>query len=153
MTAKMSDSSVVPLDEAALRKAAADVAAQAYAPYSRFYVGAAILLSNGETVTGCNVENASYRLTCCAEQTAIARAVAQFGPGVRLLAVAVANLDPTIACAPCGGCRQTIAEFADSDCPIFFPSGTEQGSVCTLADLLPARFNAAVLPARGEQTV
>ncbi len=134
------------IDEDGLRRAAAAAASQAYAPYSRFYVGAAVLLATGEVVAGCNVENASYRLTCCAEQTAIARAVAEFGPGIRIVAVAVANLDPTIACAPCGACRQTIAEFADWDCPVFFPSGTMEGSRCTLAELLPSRFDASVLP-------
>ncbi len=126
---------------------AAAVAANAYAPYSRFYVGAAILLQTGEIITGCNVENASYRLTCCAEQTAIARAIAQHGPDLRIAAVAVANLDSTIACAPCGACRQTIAEFADTDCPILYPDGNGTATLSTLGDLLPARFNAASLPA------
>ena len=91
------------MNEQELRTAAQEAATRAYAPYSRFYVGAAVLLATGEVVTGCNVENASYRLTCCAEQTAIARAVAEFGPGVRIAAVAVANRDTSIACAPCGG--------------------------------------------------
>ncbi len=135
------------MDEQRLRAAAQEAAGHAYAPYSHFYVGAAVLLATGEVVTGCNVENASYRLTCCAEQTAIARAVAEFGPAVRVVAVAVANKDTAIACAPCGGCRQTIAEFADGDCPVFYPSGTAEGARCTLAELLPSRFDAAVLPA------
>ncbi len=133
--------------EQTLRAAAQEAAGRAYAPYSRFYVGAAVLLATGEVVTGCNVENASYRLTCCAEQTAIARAVAEFGPAVRVVAVAVANLDTTIACAPCGACRQTIAEFADGDCPVFYPSGKPDGASCTLRELLPSSFDASVLPA------
>jgi cytidine deaminase len=110
-----------------------------YAPYSRFHVGAAILLESGEVVTGCNVENASYRLTTCAEQNAIAAAVAKFGPKIRIQAVAVANLAKT-PCQPCGACRQTIAEFASRDAVITFPG---EGGVLvrsTLAELLPAAF-------------
>ena len=112
---------------------------RAYAPYSHFYVGAAILLESGEIVTGCNVENASYRLTTCAEQTAIASAVAQFGPKIRLRAVVVANLNRT-ACQPCGACRQTIAEFAPPSATIVFPGPDAKPPTTTLADLLPASF-------------
>jgi cytidine deaminase len=115
----------------------------AYAPYSNFFVGAAILLDagpgEGEIVTGCNVENASYRLTTCAEQTAIASAVAQHGPRIRIRAVAVHNLNNT-ACQPCGACRQTIAEFADPTTPILFP-GPSGPTQCILADLLPQSFS------------
>lgn len=132
----------------ALRATAADASRNAYAPYSRFHVGAAVLLVSGEVVTGCNVENVSYRLTCCAEQTAIARAVAEHGPGIRIaaVAVAVANADGSVACQPCGGCRQTIAEFADGDCRIFYPGEGGGAAECTLADLLPASFNISSLP-------
>jgi cytidine deaminase len=121
-----------------LAQHAEQAAHNAYAPYSKFFVGAAILLETGEIVTGCNVENASYRLTTCAEQTAIASAVARFGPKVRLRAIAVHNLNDT-ACQPCGACRQTIAEFASSECPILFP-GPDGPVTCTLADLLPQSF-------------
>ena len=110
---------------------------RAYAPYSRFFVGAAILLESGEIVTGCNVENASFRLTTCAEQGAIASAVAAFGPGIRIRAVAVSNLNRA-PCQPCGACRQTLAEFAGPDTLIFYPGEGEEA--CTLADLLPASF-------------
>lgn len=126
---------------AALRAAAAHIASHAYAPYSRFRVGAALLLAGGEVVTGCNVENASYRLTCCAEQTAVVAAVAQYGPAVRIAAVAVANADPTVACQPCGACRQTIAEFADGACLILYPAANGAQGQCTLAELLPASFS------------
>jgi cytidine deaminase len=123
---------------AALRRQAEAAAHHAYAPYSRFFVGAAILLESGETVTGCNVENASYRLTSCAEQSAIVRAVAQFGPAIRVRAVAVANLNQT-PCQPCGACRQTIAEFAPPDALVLFP-GADGPATTTLAELLPASF-------------
>lgn len=128
---------------AELRAAAQTIANQAYAPYSRYHVGAALLLANGATVAGCNVENASYRLTCCAEQSAVVRAVAEHGPGMRIVAVAVANADATLACQPCGACRQTLAEFAAGDCRIFYPGEGGGPGECTLADLLPASFSAA----------
>ena len=138
----MPDESSQPVSAAQLaelERQAEAAAHNAYAPYSRFYVGAAILLESGEIVTGCNVENASYRLTCCAEQSAIAVAVAKFGPPIRIRAVAVANLNQT-ACQPCGACRQTIAEFAPPHATIVFPAAEGQAATCTLADLLPASF-------------
>ena len=124
---------------AALSDLAEAAAHHAYAPYSQFYVGAAILLDTGEIVTGCNVENASYRLTTCAEQTAIASAVANFGPKIRIRAVVVANLNHT-ACQPCGACRQTIAEFADPAATIVFPGENATPTTTTLAELLPGAF-------------
>jgi cytidine deaminase len=136
------------LDEArirVLREQAAHAARHAYAPYSNFHVGAAVLLESGHIVTGCNVENASYRLTTCAEQSAIARAVAEYGAHIRIIAVAVANGDPAVACQPCGACRQTIAEFADASCRIFYPGDDGKPGERTLADLLPASFTAESL--------
>lgn len=130
---------------ATLRAQAAEIASRAYAPYSNFYVGAALLLNNGAIVTGCNVENASYRLTTCAEQAAVVRAVAEHGPAVRILAVAVANADAAVACQPCGACRQTLAEFAHGNCRIFYPGDNGRPGECTLADLLPASFTSASL--------
>lgn len=133
------------VEEQALREAATGAARNAYAPYSGFCVGAAVLLASGQTVTGCNVENVSYRLTCCAEQTAIACAVSLFGPAMRIVAVAVANQDGSVACQPCGACRQTIAEFADRDCLVHYPGKGGVPETCTLGDLLPAGFHAASL--------
>ena len=134
---------VTPQQLAELSGFAEAAAHKAYAPYSRFFVGAALLLETGEIVTGCNVENASYRLTCCAEQSAIARAVAEFGPAIRLRVVVIANLNNT-ACQPCGACRQTIAEFAPPAAVVAFPGREALGRIelcqCTLADLLPGAF-------------
>ena len=130
---------ISPDQLAELSRLAEAAAHRAYAPYSKFFVGAALLLESGEIVTGCNVENASYRLTTCAEQTAIARAVAEFGPAIRLRAVVVANLNHT-ACQPCGACRQTIAEFAPPTASIVFPGTQGRAGTCTLADLLPGAF-------------
>ncbi|ADV81493.1 cytidine deaminase [Terriglobus saanensis] len=134
-------SALSPDQTAALLAAAKAAADYAYAPYSNFHVGAAILLTTGETVTGCNVENASYRLTTCAEQTAIVHAVAQLGPQIKIAAVAIANTDPTVACMPCGACRQTILEFAAETCQIFYPGENGVATNATLDQLLPASFH------------
>jgi cytidine deaminase len=122
-----------------LRRQAIAAAQNAYAPYSHFRVGAALLLEDGSTVTGCNVENASYRLTTCAEQNAIAAAVTLHGPALRIRAVVVVNLNDS-ASQPCGACRQTIHEFSTPDTIVFFPG--EKGAIAqtTIADLLPAAF-------------
>lgn len=99
------------------------VAGNSYSPYSGFKVGAALLLSDGQVVTGTNVENVSYGMTICAERSALVRAVSEFGPGIRIAAVAVANLNAA-ASPPCGACRQMLAEFADADVPVVFPGAT-----------------------------
>jgi len=120
---------------------AVQTAQRSYAPYSKFRVGASILLDDGSIFTGCNVENASYRLTSCAEQTAIAKAVSEVGPTIRLRAVAVANLNGA-ASMPCGACRQTILEFGTPETWIFFP-GEDGPADVSLAQLLPYGFNLA----------
>src|SRR5277367_4947378 len=132
-------SALTPAEIASLQQQATTVAHHAYAPYSNFRVGAALLLTDGNIITGCNVENASYRLTTCAEQSAIARAVSEFGPAIRIRAVVVANLNNT-ACQPCGACRQTIAEFAPPDATIIFPGPNAELTTTTMADLLPGAF-------------
>ena len=130
---------LTPSQIADLQQQATAVAHNAYAPYSHFRVGAALLLDNGVIVTGCNVENASYRLTTCAEQSAIAAAVSEHGPTIRIRAIAVANLN-NAACQPCGACRQTIHEFSTPTTQVFFQA--ENGAIVktTMADLLPAAF-------------
>jgi cytidine deaminase len=130
---------LTPSQIADLQQQATSVAHNAYAPYSNFRVGAAILLDNGFIVTGCNVENASYRLTTCAEQSAIAAAVCQHGPTIRIRAIAIANLNNT-ASQPCGACRQTIHEFSTPNTQVFFPSENGAIAEATMADLLPAAF-------------
>jgi cytidine deaminase len=122
-----------------LRRLAAVAAEHSYSPYSRFRVGAALLLDDGIVVTGCNVENCSYRLTSCAEQGAIARAVAEHGPGIRLRAVAVANLNGA-ASMPCGACRQTLAEFGDDATVVLYPGEGGAMEETTLGELLPKAF-------------
>ncbi len=95
-------------------------ALHSYAPYSGFRVGAALKLANGEMVTGTNVENMSFGLTICAGRSALVRAVSQYGPEIRIKAVAVANLNEA-ASPPCGACRQMLAEFILPEAPVLFP--------------------------------
>jgi cytidine deaminase len=122
-----------------LRSRAAVAAEHSYSPYSHFRVGAAVLLVDGSIVTGCNVENGSYRLTTCAEQSAIARAVAEHGPAIRLRAVAVANLNHA-ASVPCGACLQTLAEFGDEATLVLYPTASGEPAQSTLGELLPHAF-------------
>ena len=124
--------------------AAAKLACEhAYAPYSNFRVGAAVMLESGEVFSGCNVENASYGLTNCAERTAIFSAIAaRGGRQVRIRAVAVVN-DRGVACSPCGACRQVISEFGP-DAEIFYlgPQGIQSSS---MRQLLPHSFTSESL--------
>ena len=122
-----------------LQQRATQAAGNAYAPYSKFRVGAAVLLSDSTIVTGCNVENASYRLTTCAEQAAIVAAVSQHGPAIRIRAIAVANLNHA-ASQPCGACRQTIQEFSTPETILYFPTEDGAFAQATIAELLPAAF-------------
>ena len=123
----------------ALIAAARDAQASAYAPYSNFAVGAAVLLSDGSIHKGCNIENASFGLTVCAERVAIFHAVA--AGRMDIVAVGVFTSASTLA-RPCGACRQVIAEFSRADSPIVVISTTESGlSVTeTISDLLPGSF-------------
>lgn len=130
--------SIPAAEQERLRELARAAAANSYSPYSHFRVGSALLLTDGSIITGCNVENCSYRLTSCAEQAAIARAVSERGPGIRLRAVAVANLNNS-ASMPCGACRQTLSEFGDDDVLILYP-GKNGDESTTLGALLPNAF-------------
>jgi cytidine deaminase len=108
---------------------------QAYAPYSRYRVGAALEADDGRVFAGCNVENASYGLTICAERAAVCAAVASGARGFRR-AVVVTDSDPPGA--PCGACRQVLAEFGPRlTVTAVGPSAT---TTWTMAELLPAAF-------------
>jgi cytidine deaminase len=122
---------------ARLLRSAKAVMKNAHAPYSKFRVGAAILLSNGKIFSGCNVENASYGMTNCAERTAIFSAVAQCGPKIEICAVSVVN-DQGMPCSPCGACRQVIYEFGP-DAMIFF-QGAAGRKQAHITKLLPEGF-------------
>ena len=122
----------------ALFQLAEQAARNAYAPYSNFRVGAALRLTSGEIVAGANVENVSFGLTICAERAAVVRAVSQFGPQIRIAAVAVANLNG-LPSPPCGACRQVLAEFIEPDAPVVF-SAAEGKRTMTFSELLPLGF-------------
>jgi cytidine deaminase len=133
----MRDTRVSPAVRKKLEQQAAKVMKNAHAPYSNFRVGSAILLTNGKIFSGCNVENASYGMTNCAERTAICSAVAELGPKIEIQAVAVTN-DHGVACSPCGACRQVIYEFGP-DATIFF-QGSNGPKQAHITELLPEGF-------------
>jgi cytidine deaminase len=121
----------------ALVRAARAVRRRAHAPYSKFTVGAAVLDERGRVHLGCNVENASYGLTVCAERNAIAAAVAAGARRVRALAVASGARPPAL---PCGACRQVIAELGDAETEILIAGSTGGAEATTLGALLPRTF-------------
>jgi cytidine deaminase len=123
--------------QAKLLQSAKKAMKNAHAPYSKFRVGAAILLTNGKIFSGCNVENASYGMTNCAERTAIFSAVAELGPKIAIRAVSVVN-DQGVPCSPCGACRQVIYEFGP-DATIFF-QGAKGPKQAHITELLPEGF-------------
>jgi cytidine deaminase len=126
-----------PTDRDRLVEEARKVAENAYATYSNFQVGAALLTEEGEVVTGCNVENASYGLTMCAERSAIFSAVAKFGPALSIRAIAVLN-SKDVSCSPCGACRQVIYEFGPEATVVF--ESLEGWSEVPITKLLPYGF-------------
>jgi cytidine deaminase len=129
---------LTPETAGALLARAREARAQAYAPYSGFQVGAALLAADGRVFTGCNVENASYGLTICAERVAVGRAVSE---GVRdFVAVAVAGPDASEPCPPCGSCRQVLHEFGGA-LQVVFESGDPAGpTIVPISELLPGAF-------------
>lgn len=134
----MSSCNLSSEEKSQLLEAAQSVLQNAYAPYSRFRVGAAILTHLGNLFTGCNVENSSYGLTICAERTAIVSAVAQEGGDrMKIRAVAVVNEKGTY-CPPCGACRQVMFEFG-TDAVILLQEGDALKQV-TMTQLLPGAF-------------
>ncbi len=110
-------------------------AQNAYAPYSRFRVGAALELENEEIVTGINVENRSFGLTNCAERSAVFSALSQ--GDVRIRAIAIAGLDTQTPLPPCGACRQVISEFCPAETPVYYDDGRGGHIVSSIGELLP----------------
>lgn len=125
-------------DKLALLKAAAEARRQAVAPYSRFQVGAALLTAGGVVIPGANVESVSYGLTCCAERVALFRALTS-GEREFLAIAVVAAIEG--GPAPCGACRQLLAEYAPGAIVwTAHPDQLDQGREFRVADLLPAAF-------------
>ncbi len=129
-----------PAELAELLKAAKLAATRAYAPYSKFTVGAAILLADGKIISGCNVENASFSVTLCAERVAASTAIAAQQADWRGIVI----VSPT-GVSPCGACRQFLSEFAP-ELPIYYgllTDDVEQLIVTNLFELLPAQMRLA----------
>ena len=123
--------------QAALLAAAQAARGNAYAPYSKFAVGAAVLDEHGRIHGGCNVENAAYPQGWCAETSAIAAMVGAGGRRVMAVAVCAVSEHPV---TPCGGCRQKLREFAADDCPVWIADATGLRATHTLGALLPHGF-------------
>ena len=130
-----------------LIKTAIDMTKRSYAPYSHFHVGAALLDKNGKVWTGCNIENAAYGPSNCAERTAVFKAVSEGVRDFEVIAVVGGPEDeagnPKIEdfCPPCGVCRQVLSEFCDRDFKIILANGKGEQKVFTLAELLPESFS------------
>ena len=124
------------MDDKALIELAKQTRAHAYAPYSGFAVGAAALSADGRVFLGCNIENASYGLTNCAERTAIFSAVAAGAKELAALAVVADGEQP---CSPCGACRQVVAEFAVKH--IILANLAGKSRIVTAEELLPFAFS------------
>jgi cytidine deaminase len=130
-------------DAGILLERAREARSRAYAPYSGFSVGAALLASDGRVFLGVNVENASYGLTTCAERSALVCAVAS---GAReFIAIAVAGPDDAVPCTPCGSCRQILHEMAPD--LLVVTAGADGPTLTPLSALLPAAFGGAMLDA------
>lgn len=115
---------------------------QAYAPYSRYQVGAAVLTADGQVFTGCNIENAAYPSSLCAERVAIFKAVSEGHRQLRAIAVVTSN-----GGSPCGGCRQVMREFGGKQLVVLIADGS--GTLLeelTLDELLPRSFGPEELP-------
>ena len=126
------------VDEAKMEELFAEAARAscfAYAPYSKFRVGAALLADDGTVFTGCNVENRSFGLTICAERSAVVKAV---GNGYRSFkALAISTPDSDAPVGPCGACRQVLSEFMESGCPVLFGGSGKEKVKTTIGILYP----------------
>lgn len=111
---------------------------QAYVPYSKFPVGAALLAEDGTIFSGCNIENSAYSMTNCAERTAFFKAVSEGHTQFSALAV-IGNTEGPIS--PCGACRQVMIEFCKGEMPVYLANNAGEITTTTVADLLPGAFS------------
>lgn len=126
-----------------LLKLAIEAQKNAYAPYSNYHVGAAVLLKDGKVIKGCNVENASYGLSNCAERTALFTSIAQGYKKDDIVAIAIASSSNPPA-SPCGACRQVMIELIPSNAKVYY-GNDKQLFETTIGDLLPASFTKDLL--------
>ncbi|SDA41351.1 cytidine deaminase [Lachnospiraceae bacterium G11] len=114
----------------------------AYAPYSKFHVGAALLLGDGSIITGCNIENASFGATNCAERTAIFKAVSEGKKDFKAIAIVGGRADEPLSdyAYPCGICRQVMCEFCPDDFPVIVAVNKEKYYIKPLDEMLPGLF-------------
>lgn len=129
-----------------LCKLAIEAKKRSYAPYSGFCVGAALLTASDKVYLGCNIENASYTPTVCAERTALFKAVSEGEREFTMLAIVGgkgAEIDAAVP--PCGVCRQVLAEFCSQDFPILLVKSETEYEECTLGELLPRAFGPGML--------
>ncbi|QSS98423.1 cytidine deaminase [Pontibacillus sp. ALD_SL1] len=117
---------------------AKEVRNRAYVPYSKFPVGAAILMKSGKVYEGCNIENAAYPVTCCAERVAIFKAISEGETDFEQIAVVADTNRPV---PPCGSCRQVISEFFDQDTKVHTTNLSGEVKTLTVRELLPYSFN------------
>ena len=125
------------MDKNTLVEKAIEARSTAYVPYSKFQVGAAIITSNDNVFLGCNIENASYGLTNCAERTAIFKAVSEGDTEIKAIAVVADTEGPV---SPCGACRQVIAEFATDETKIYLANLNGNVKETTISEILPGYF-------------
>lgn len=126
------------MDKESLMKEARKAREKAYAPYSHFSVGAALLSEDGTVYHGCNIENAAYSMANCAERTAIFKAVSE---GVRKFKAIAVVADTEEPCSPCGACRQVMLELLQEDTKIYLGNMKDDMSEWTLKELLPGAFS------------
>ncbi|MFC7060414.1 cytidine deaminase [Halobacillus seohaensis] len=131
------------MDKQDLIEEAKQIRSNAYTPYSKFKVGAALLTKDGSLYTGCNIENAAYPVTCCAERVAIFKAVADGQYDFQEMAVVADTKRPV---PPCGSCRQVMSEFFDVDLSVHLSDLSGQIKTVRMEELLPFSFTPEDLP-------
>lgn len=128
----------VHMDVQKLMNEAKHAREKAYAPYSKFSVGAALLTKSGKIFHGCNIENASFSMTNCAERTAIFKAVSEGETEFEAIAIIADTKNPV---SPCGACRQVMAEFCSPEMPVYLANLQGKIQKTTVKQLLPSAFN------------
>lgn len=137
MVLNLLERGILPMNKEQLMAQSKEAREYAYVPYSKFKVGAALLAADGTVYNGCNIENASYGLTNCAERTAIFKAVSEGVTEFQAIAIVADTPGP---CSPCGACRQVIAQFCAQDMPVYLTNMNGDVQETTVGELLPGVF-------------